>query len=76
MAAMQWLAESNTVDMDRVAVVGASIGAKLAVVAAGTDRFDVRTVVAISAKTSAVHKLAARQSVNKLRHFLARCFVG
>ncbi len=57
-AAMNWLAESESVDMDRVAIVGASIGANLAVAATGTDRFDVRTVVAISAKTSAAHNLA------------------
>jgi dienelactone hydrolase len=66
MAAMNWLAKSNAVDMDRVAVVGASIGANLAVVAAGTDRFEVRTVVAISAKTSAVHNLAG--GVEKVSH--------
>ncbi len=58
MAAMNWLGKSNVVNMDKVAIVGASIGANLAVVAAGTDRFEVKTVVAISAKTSAVHNLA------------------
>ena len=66
MAAMNWLAQSNTVNMDRVAIVGASIGANLAVAAAGTDRFDVRTIVAISAKTSAVHNLAG--GVEKINH--------
>lgn len=66
MAAINWLAESTIVNMDRVAIVGASIGANLAVAAAGTDRFEVRTVVAISAKTSAAHNLAG--GAKKISH--------
>ncbi len=66
MAAINWLAKSSTVNMDRVAIVGASIGANLAVAAAGTDRFNVRTVVAISAKTSAAHNLAG--GAEKISH--------
>lgn len=57
-AALEWLERTGQVDMDRVAVVGASIGANLAVVAAGSSRFDVRSAVAISGKTSAALNLA------------------
>lgn len=61
-AALAWIEATGVVDMDRVAVVGASIGANLAVVAAGSRQFDVRTAVAISGKTSAVFHLAGGEA--------------
>ncbi len=57
-AALEWLIDTGQVDPQRIAVVGASIGANLAVVAAGSERFNIKTAVAISAKTSAAFNLA------------------
>jgi len=57
-AAMDWLEKSGRVDMSRIAIVGASIGANLACVAAGSRDFDVKTAVVMSGKVSAVYNLA------------------
>ena len=57
-AAIDWLEETGRVDMSRIAVVGASIGANLACVAAGNPNFAVKTAVAISGKVSAVINLS------------------
>lgn len=57
-AAIEWLRKSGRVDMSRIAVVGASIGANLALVAVGTEHFSVKTAVAISGKVSAAYNLA------------------
>jgi len=57
-AAIEWLRQTGRVDMSRIAVVGASIGANLACVAVGSPDFEVRTAVAMSAKVAAVHNLA------------------
>ena len=57
-AAIDWLEQSGRVDMSRIAIVGASIGANLACVAAGSREFSVRTAVAMSGKVSAVYNLA------------------
>jgi dipeptidyl aminopeptidase/acylaminoacyl peptidase len=57
-AAIDWLEQSGQVDMSRIAVVGASIGANLACVAAGSREFSVKTAVAMSGQVSAVYNLA------------------
>ena len=57
-AAIDWLEQSGQVDMSRIAIVGASIGANLACVAAGSRDFSVKTAVAMSGKVSAVYNLA------------------
>ena len=57
-AAIDWLEQSGQVDMSRIAIVGASIGANLACVAAGSRDFNIKTAVAMSAKVSAVYNLA------------------
>ena len=57
-AAIDWLEQSGQVDMSRIAIVGASIGANLACVAAGSRDFNIKTAVAMSAKVSAVFNLA------------------
>lgn len=57
-AAIDWLEKTDRVDMSRIAIVGASIGANLACVAAGSREFSVKTAVAMSGKVSAVYNLA------------------
>jgi len=44
-AAIDWLEQSARVDMSRVAIVGASIGANLACVAAGSRDFNIKSAV-------------------------------
>lgn len=60
-AALAYLAKHKRVISDRLAVVGSSIGGNLAL--AASSREDVRTVVALSAKTSAVKALSGDKSL-------------
>ena len=57
-AAIAYLLKTGKVDESRVALVGASIGSNLAVMASGKPEFSIKTAVAISGKTSAVYNLA------------------
>ncbi len=57
-AAITYLMATGKVDGNRIAIVGASIGSNLAVMAMGRPEFSVKTAVAISGKTSAVYNLA------------------
>ena len=61
-AAITHLTDTGKVDVNRVAVVGASIGSNLAVMAMGNPDFNVKTAVAISGKTSAVYNLAGAKN--------------
>ncbi len=54
-AAIEYLKDYDIVDSDRLAIVGASIGANLACV--GISKMNIKTAVAISGKTSAVENL-------------------
>ena len=66
-AAIEWLRQTGRVDMSRIAVVGASIGANLACVAVGSPQFSIRTAVAMSGKVSAVYNLAGgREQLSEL----------
>jgi len=60
-AAMKFLATKPHVDMDRIAIVGASIGSNLAVMASGLNSYNIKSAVAISGKTSAVYNLAGKK---------------
>ncbi len=57
-AVLRKLRSLDFVDNKRIAIVGSSIGANLACVAAGVPDYGVKTAVAISGKTSAVYNLA------------------
>ena len=57
-AALDFLAGQDTIDMTRIAIVGSSIGANLALVGLSNPELDVKTAVAISGKTSAWINLA------------------
>ena len=57
-AALIYLGERDDVDLNRIAVVGSSIGANLACMAVGSSNYKVKTAVAISGKTSAALNLA------------------
>ncbi|HEX2574113.1 MAG TPA: alpha/beta fold hydrolase [Polyangia bacterium] len=60
-AALEFLRAQPTVDPARIAVIGASIGANLAVVAA--DGFNIKTAVFLSGKTSAAQNLADKKEL-------------
>lgn len=57
-AALQYLEEEEQIDAQRIGIIGASIGANLACVAASSTAYNVQTVVAISAKVAAVESLS------------------
>ncbi len=54
-AAIKYLIKNKLADSSRIAIIGASIGANLACV--GVSKFNIKTAVAISGKTSAVKNL-------------------
>ncbi|MEM7388210.1 MAG: alpha/beta fold hydrolase [Verrucomicrobiota bacterium] len=60
-AALEHLRSHERVDSNRIAVVGASVGGNLACVASAL--YSVKTVVALSHKTSAVFNLAGREDL-------------
>ena len=60
-AAITYLAATDNTDQGRIAIIGASIGSNLAVMAMGKSKFNVKTAVAISGKTSAVYNLAGAE---------------
>ena len=57
-AAIAFLTDTGKADPSRIAVVGASIGSNIAVMAMGKPEFRIKTAVAISGKASAVYSLA------------------
>ena len=57
-AALQFLAGQEHVDASRIAIVGSSIGANLALVGLSKPELEVKTAIAISGKTSAWINLA------------------
>ncbi len=57
-AALAYIRSLPSVDKSRIAIVGASIGSNLAVMATGLPNYGVKTAVAISGKSSAVYNLA------------------
>lgn len=60
-AALGYLREQSDVNNERLAVVGASIGANLAALA--SSEMDIKTAVAISGKTSAIYNLSGKDSL-------------
>jgi len=69
-AAIEFLRTKPFVDKERIAVIGASIGANLAAVAAGDSSYGIKTAVVMSAKTSAVYNLAGTDSLKFKSLFL------
>lgn len=58
LAAIQFLEQDKRIDSTRIGIIGASIGANLACVAASSDKYHVKSVISISAKVSAVQSLS------------------
>lgn len=62
-AAINFLKKDKRIDKDRIGIIGASIGGNLAVVAAGLDDYNVKSVVVMSAKTSAAQNLSGKKTL-------------
>ena len=58
LAVIKFLEKDKKIDPNRIGILGASIGANLGVVAASMDKYHIRSVVSLSAKTSAVQSLS------------------
>ncbi len=67
-AAIGFLQNDSRIDADRIGIIGASIGANLACVAAASDAYPIKTAVSLSAKTSAVQNLSGQKTPLRLRN--------
>lgn len=61
-AAIKFLQSDKRIDASRIGIVGASIGGNLGCVAASSDDYNVKSVVVMSAKTSAVQNLSGQKA--------------
>lgn len=61
-AAIRYLEQDQRIDSERIGIIGASIGANLACVAAASDQYNVQSIVSISAKVSAVESLSGSEN--------------
>jgi dienelactone hydrolase len=67
-AAIKFLQSDERVDGQRIGIIGASIGANLACVAASSNNYGIKSVVSISAKTAAAQSLSGLDSDIKPRN--------
>ncbi len=63
LAAIDFLKKDSQIDQKRIGIIGASIGANLACVAASSNKFNIKSVVVMSAKTEAVQNLSGSKVV-------------
>jgi pimeloyl-ACP methyl ester carboxylesterase len=68
LAAIQFLNKDKRIDVNRIGIIGASIGANLACVAASSDDYSVKSVVSISAKTEAAQNLSGTKTPISLKN--------
>jgi pimeloyl-ACP methyl ester carboxylesterase len=61
-AVIKFLEKDKHIDPDRIGIIGASIGANLAVMAASMEKYPVKSAVSLSAKTSAVQNLSGMKT--------------
>jgi len=62
-AAIAFLKQDKKIDAKRIGIVGASIGANLACVAAASKKYTIKSVVSISAKSAAVQNLSGEKEL-------------
>ncbi len=68
LAAIKFLEQDTRIDSLRIGIVGASIGANLACVAAASEKYHVKSAVSISAKVSAVQNLSGQKGPLSFRN--------
>lgn len=62
-AAITFLENDKRIDKNRIGIIGASIGGNLATVAASLDDYNIKSVVVMSAKTSAAQNLSGQEAI-------------
>jgi len=68
LAAIKYLKKDKRIDESRIGIIGASIGANLACVAASSTYYPIKAVVALSAKTTAAQNLSGQNQPIKLKN--------
>ncbi|WP_034061948.1 alpha/beta hydrolase [Lacinutrix jangbogonensis] len=68
LAAITFLENQKEIDSHRIGIIGASVGANLACVAAASKDYNIKSVVSISAKTEAVQNLSSSTKELKLKN--------
>ena len=58
LAAIAYLEQDKKIDTSRIGILGASIGANLACMAAASEKYNIKSAVSISAKTQAAQNLS------------------
>jgi len=58
LAVMDFLIKDRNIDHNRIGILGASIGANLACAASASDKYNVKSIVSMSAKTGAAQNLS------------------
>jgi dipeptidyl aminopeptidase/acylaminoacyl peptidase len=61
-AALKFLKNDGKINANRIGIIGASIGSNLATVAASDKSYGIKSVVILSAKTSAVQNLSGQKN--------------
>ncbi|NAS29942.1 alpha/beta fold hydrolase [Flavobacteriaceae bacterium R38] len=67
-AAIQFLEKDDRIDKKRIGILGASVGANLACVAAASDEYSIKSVVSISSKTEAAQNLSGKEEPLSLKN--------
>lgn len=67
-AAIKFLNSQAAIDPERIGIIGASVGANLAVMASAIDAYPIRSAIAISGKADAAQNLANTQIPLKGQH--------
>jgi dienelactone hydrolase len=62
LAALEFVRKDPRIDKKRIGILGASIGANLAVMAASVDKYQIKSVVAMSGKVEAAQNLSAEKN--------------
>ncbi|WP_340074600.1 alpha/beta hydrolase [Leptobacterium sp. I13] len=61
LAAIEFLKKDKHIDVERIGIIGASIGGNLACVAASSREYAIKSAVSLSAKTSAAQNLSGQK---------------
>lgn len=65
LAAINFLKQNKNIDSHRIGILGASIGANLACMAAASEKYNIKSAVSISAKTEAAQNLSGKKETIK-----------
>ncbi len=68
LAAIKFLKQDKRIDNNRIGIIGASIGANLACVAAASNEYDIKSAVSLSSKTSAAQNLSGMENAIILKN--------